>query len=239
LLLPNSKQWDAEEGAYVTAKLNTMEIDTSEYGFSVPVVISGTLDSQTIPVASPVISTFPFNGTTQIVAATNPIYVSDFNFCGAFFTGLSTQSSLTVNWNIFVERFPSQLNTELVVLAQPSPCYCPAVFELYKVAMGYSPPGVPVKENGLGDWFAEVVSGAADILSPVLSMVPHPAAKAIGVGLGAAGMVAKGFVKKEPPATEVQRTSVRPEMPMKQQAKKKAAPVPKNSGTKAKAKHKK
>jgi hypothetical protein len=97
---------------------------------------------------------------------------------GAFFTGLSLLTTLTINWNIYIERFPSDLETDLVVLARPSPAYCPMAFELYKSIAMSLPVGVMQKENGLGDWFRDAVSSVAEFVTPVLSMIPHPVAQA-------------------------------------------------------------
>jgi len=55
------------------------------------------------------------------------------------------------------------------------------------------PVGVPVSENGLGDWFADAVSTVADYVSPVLSAIPHPGTMAAGAALRAAGNIGKVY----------------------------------------------
>jgi len=53
------------------------------------------------------------------------------------------------------------------------------------------PVGVMQKENGLGDWFRDAVSTVSEIVSPVMSMIPHPAAQAIGKVAGVVGNLSR------------------------------------------------
>jgi len=107
------------------------------------------------------------NGTSQILFW-NDIFWSQQDSHGAYFTGLSPTTTLTINWNVLIERFPSAADADLVVLAKPSPRYDPTALELYSLCMQNMPVGVPVKENGLGDWFMKVIGRARDIVMPAL-----------------------------------------------------------------------
>jgi len=108
-----------------------------------------------------------------------------FHTSGAYFTGLSLQSTLTVTGNFYIERFPSQLETDLVILAKPSPGFDARALELYSHALSGLPPGVMVKENGLGDWFMDTVGKVAGFAAPILKSIPLPMTQAAGALAGA------------------------------------------------------
>jgi len=127
--------------------------------------------------------------------------LTDFNIAGAYFSGLSNSTTLTVNIIHYFERFPSidiPSDVNLVVLAKPSCRYDPKALELYSAVIRHMPVGVPQRFNGLGDWFREAVQTAKDIVSPVLSAIPHPIAM-MGAGVlnGIAGNISKKYGKEE------------------------------------------
>jgi len=127
------------------------------------------------------------------------VFWTEFDISGSYFTGLSLQTTLTVNWNVYVERFPTQLDIDLVLLAAPSPPYDIQALEFISECMRLLPPGVMVAENGLGDWFADVLQTGADYVAPLLANVPHPYAQGISAALtGGAKMV--GQFRSKPKA---------------------------------------
>jgi len=80
---------------------------------------------------------------------------------------------------------------DLVVLATPSPEYDPKALEAYSIALQDMPVGVPVAENGIGDWFSGVVNKISNVVgniapmaSKALAMIPHPKAQLVSKGLG-------------------------------------------------------
>jgi len=166
LLLSGSKQWEAKDGAYIVGSFHseviplqdTIVIEPIQYAANVP-------EGQGLyymPSAGQIT-----NGTSQILFW-NDLFWSQQDACGVYFTGLSPQTTLTINWNILIERFPSAADADLVVLAKPSPRYDPIALELYSLCMQEMPVGVPVSENGLGDWFMKVIGRARDIVMPAL-----------------------------------------------------------------------
>jgi hypothetical protein len=118
---------------------------------------------------------------------------------GAFFTGLSNQSSLTVTLNCWIEYFPSPIDQSLVVLATPSPRYDLIAQEIYSEALADMPVGVMVKENGLGDWFKDTVAKVSSWAAPALSAVPHPLAQAAASAAKIAGNMARPNSFMAPP----------------------------------------
>jgi hypothetical protein len=103
-----------------------------------------------------------------------------------------------VNTVYIIERFPSQLDADLVVLATPSARYDPQALDLYSEIIRSMPVGVPQRMNGLGDWFAEAVSTASDFIAPVLSAIPLPMAQLASKAVSTAGGIAKKLAPTKP-----------------------------------------
>jgi len=120
-----------------------------------------------------------------------------FNHAGAYFTGLSNSTTLQLNATYYVERFPSQQDSALVVLARNS-CHGDHIaLDLYSEIIKEMPVGVPQRMNGMGEWFADAVSSATDFIAPVLSAIPIPMAQTVGAGMKMVGNVAKNYSKSE------------------------------------------
>jgi len=192
LLLEGSKQWKAKEGCYVVPTMNSNENSTGA-NYTTPMMHISSQDSPhnvgwdwgvglanavTVPstwTALPI----PVSGATYTphLFGTGVAWQQPFNHAGAFFTGLSPATTLTINAIYYVERFPSQQDSELVVLAQNSMRQDCVAIDLYSEIIREMPVGVPQRMNGLGEWFADAVSSAVDFVSPVLSAIPHPIAQ--------------------------------------------------------------
>ncbi len=196
LTLPGTKQWHAKEGAYGVAHINDCDVQVMNNSWLQPLIDRGQPDSTPADVNYyfPVLTALPFGTTTPVrLPAVRPIQWAPFDISGAFFTGLSLETTLTFNWNIYIERFPSVLETDLVVIAKPSPSYCPMAFEVYKAVAQSLPVACMQKENGLGDWFRDAVGTVAEFVQPVAALIPHPAAQAVSTAAG----IAKNLTRRE------------------------------------------
>jgi len=114
--------------------------------------------------------------------------------CGAYFTGLSPQTSLDVVGRWVIEIFPGYADTQLSSLAGPSPAHDPLAIESYTAARRILPIAVPVVENGLGDWLRDVVDTVKDVVTnPAVVGVAKTIASATPMGRAAlaAGEVVK------------------------------------------------
>jgi len=191
LLLPQSKQWGAEEGAYVVSALHDPEIGVYAQEAMAVFLYDSTSKINTV---TPTPTPLQFGSQAGTVTGTStvftpaqwtvsPLPIGEFDISGAYFTGLTPQTTLTINWNVYVQRFPSNSDLNLIVLANPSCEREESALAFYSHAVGSLPCGVPVKENGFGDWFKDVVSTASDYIAPVLSAIPHPAAQGIGMAI--------------------------------------------------------
>lgn len=185
LALPNTKQWKAKEGCYVVGRFNDEIPSTRNDSFVQPCFRRRNVNVQTEEIYMPVTIANTVRGETY--RSCRELQWANMDISGGFFTGLNFQSTLTINWNIYIERFPSIYENDLIVLAKPSPAFDPLFFEVYKAISQDMPVGCMQKENGLGDWFRDAVSTVADVVTPVLSMIPHPAAQA-AAGVGRAFM---------------------------------------------------
>ena len=191
LLLRGSKQWNAEDGCYLVCSQNSLNNYADEPD-SVEIVVQDAVDDQNNTGLNAVM----LNGTrTRVIGSTTITMPTEvqrfpFNLSGAYFTGLSPQTTFTVVASWYIERFPTQRDGDLVVLAQPSAGWDQMALELYAGALRDMPAGVPVSENPLGEWFQDVVHNIAQTASPIAN-----ALSAINPGFGVAGQLA-GVIAK-------------------------------------------
>jgi hypothetical protein len=174
LLYGGSKQWAAEEGCYVVGimEVNKNKLQGNNYG---PRIFTPADISQ---VGSIVMYGHP--------AASNycqPCKPLAFHTGGAYFTGLSDQTTLQLTVRLLIENSPTTFNPQLVVLTQPAADYDPLAIEIYKKAAVHLPVGVPVGENASGDFWDKVL-GIIATVSPTLSTIAGfgPLGSAIGAG---------------------------------------------------------
>jgi len=195
MLLSGSRQWHSKEGAMIVMTpnsgefpvLNSQCVAAMAYEDDPTGTLFAGLSGLTIDGGGdPPITAFPATARTP------------FNQSGAYFTGLSPQTVLNVNVRTWIEIFPSQLNNPLTPLAQPSAPYDEVFWRIYSECIKEMPPGVMLKENGLGDWLADVAGKVANFVSPiakvvsgVASFIPHPAAQGIARAAGLVGGVSE------------------------------------------------
>jgi len=198
MLLPGSRQWHSKEGIYTVSTLNNTNMPCLGLDWTNPIIQNDDVDNavDTICIVPQIVGV----GLAAILESPALMPLSNFNMNGAYFTGLSLQTTLQITYNCYVERFPGSQETDLVVLAQPSPQYDPLALELYSQALHDMPPGVMVKENGLGDWFMDVINKVSGFLSPILATNSNPIAKGVGALLPAVASSMSSFIA--PPNTK-------------------------------------
>jgi hypothetical protein len=195
-ILTGSRTWDAEDGTYNVISFSNLNLPADSDSYCDPMIYNdrnqdtSTAYSVTIPI--PVSTTLP--GAGNALYSPRLTSLSPVNTSGAYYTGLSLQSTITLSWNVYVERFPSTDELDLATLAKPSAPYDILAQMLYTHALRDMPAGVPQGANGLGDWFAGVASKVLSAVGGIASVIPHPIAKGIGMGASAAGSVMDAFV---------------------------------------------
>jgi hypothetical protein len=215
MLLAGSRQWAAKEGAYMPMSFASVDLPTIGDWFAQPMFANDGFPNG--PSFGPVITQtlVPYVVNT-VTGSNNSTSVGVFNTHGVYFTGLSPTTTLSVTFNCYVERFPSFAESDLIVLAKPSPKYDLFALEVYSHAMHSMPPGVMVRENGLGDWFADVIKRVDEAFGGSLRSTPNPYAQVIGQGLGVAHQVSDFLM---PPNSKVEGKK------QKQKLKKKMPPA--------------
>jgi hypothetical protein len=118
---------------------------------------------------------------------------------GAWFYGLPKGTVLTVTAKFFIERMPAPTELDVYTLADPSPAFDPAVWDVYSLVASKLPVGCMQTENPLGEWLhraAGVVAKFAPIIGEALGTAGVPGAKlAAGQIKGLAGLVEKATQK--------------------------------------------
>jgi len=192
LLLKGSRQWEAKDGSYQVHGLHNVQLPCSGSTFTLPSYYQLTpqdATQYTVSLDTNVFAANNFNVATQQ-------FYTEFDTSGAWYTGLSQSTTLTLNWNVYIERFPTQLDIDLVLLARPSPTYDVKALEFISICSRLLPPGVMVSDNGTGDWFADLIQTGADYVAPLLKMVPHQYAQMISSGLTTANGIVQSFRSK-------------------------------------------
>lgn len=120
--------------------------------------------------------------------------------CGAYFTGLSLQTTLQVTVRFYVEKIPAPYDTQVVVLTRPAATYDPVALELYKRVLVSLPPGTRLSDNASGDWWRailKVLSAAAPVIGTVLGPFTGGLSVPIGAGIGGLAKVIDDNAEKK------------------------------------------
>lgn len=168
LLLEGSQQWEAKDGAYCVASMNTLD---NVPQFATPV---SKLHTETELLGPDLTGQQPRAwldpGIYSAPLGRNIVpnhFVTPYNRKGCYVLGLTEQSTFVINYNVILETFPTQTNRQLIVLATPSACEDPVATHLYSQILCKMPVGVHFSENGMGDWFLGIVDAVANNISQV------------------------------------------------------------------------
>jgi len=178
-LLYGTRSWAASEGAYVVSRQSGLDNPINQ-----PTALPLTYLTTDVTPGS---NTFVYSNSNLLTTAGQnwPDLYSPFDISGAYFTGLSYSTTLTVNVRWLIERMPGPYESDLVVLATPSAPFDPLALELYTHCLRDMPPGVMLKENPLGEWFRSALAGVADLAPRVGRALNLPGSAMIGQGIGA------------------------------------------------------
>jgi len=243
--LTGTKQWPAEFGYYGVATMNTMD-NPATYQQPCLVAcayqdaggngqITGNFQT-TGTIVGPATTTLALPAKGNLGASAAPTQalivpnskICPYNMIGAYFTGLSPQTTLEVNVVYYVERFPTPFESDLVVLASPSAGYDPVALEIYSRAMAGLPVGVMQNENPLGEWFGDILDKVARVAAPIgraLSMVPGPVGVA-GSVIGSAADTYRGLRQPARREKKAQRKAARGAQPASNKNKPRIIPGP-------------
>jgi hypothetical protein len=191
-IMPGSHTWPAQEGCYCTSKFqtdnpfqtptqrnyviaqnNASAGDDSGYNTYAGTHSGGSILSPglvgtnytTVYQAPP--GTVE-DGAYNVAPAT---HFSHMSTAGAYFTGLSPQSTLFITWRVGIERLPAANKPTFLALAQPSAVYDPNALVLYNLIANNLPPGCPQGWNDLGRWFRTIADVAQTVIPAAFPMV--------------------------------------------------------------------
>jgi hypothetical protein len=168
-VLPGSRQWAAEKGAYFTARSSADSLPPLNGQTTLMVYYNDASNDSVLCMPNWRNATYTGGSTVQ---TTWPVtHLNPYNMMGLFCTGLSPQTTFTVNIWAFVEIFPEQLGNVLTPLGQPSAPYDEQALRLYSEIIKGMPVAVQVDENGFGDWLADLAGKAVNVVSGIASTV--------------------------------------------------------------------
>lgn len=223
-LLKGTRTWPAAEGAYCVCVQNSQSNP-----LMAPNNTAIATDYKSFPDAvgyaiglSPVVNVTVNAGPIPSNKSGNVQQVTPFDTAGAYFTGLSAETTLSIKVKFYVEKAPMHTDAVLSVLATPSAGLDTKALQIYSHAITQIPVGVPVRDNGLGDWFRSVLNvvktvagGAAGLLGPVV-----PGAYQLGTGINMAAGALQNMIpssKKPDPRKNTTARSKPTLVPQKKQ----------------------
>lgn len=235
---PNITQYEAGEGYYSPVIMNP-SVAPNDYPNPVGLLVLDTdLSGGPIEPAGVVVNgsrlvptTLTGNTTTALAFNDIPVIYSA-QTSTVIFSGLSEQTTCTLRVRFICERFPTDAEPDILVLATPTAPYDPLALEIYSQVVHDLPACVMFSENPKGEWWAELVGRIAQVAGPMIAMIPHPYAKGIGAATTIAGAASENYAKakrknrraknkKEAYGKGMRKDRVGDIVPVKQQNKKK------------------
>ncbi len=195
-LIPGSKTWHAEKGNYSVCPFVGLDNPPALVNYVQPMLWAAPNDDTTfnIPLAFPAVPTtsantqavgIPVWATSAIAggARARPVKTYPIHMPGAYYQGLSHETTLSVTLVVYVETFPTVSENDILVLAKPSAELDTVALQIASHVFKVLPIAVWADENVFGDWFTKVISGVSDFLVAPLGAI-HPALGAAAVATG-------------------------------------------------------
>ena len=210
-IMPGSHSWAAADGSYNTAKFQTdnpfqaltarpwvvcqnQTKSADGGGYMTPTPARGTATpfsagsfASSLNLA---VDRDDEASQTPLGGSPGPVHFSRMNTTGAYYTGLSSATTLFVIWRVGIERLPSANNPAFLALAQPSATFDPNALVLYNMVANVLPPGCPQGYNDAGKWYNWIANAAKNSIPQVYPIVrtAHMLATAMGRPLLATGL---------------------------------------------------
>lgn len=150
-----SKTWHAEHGVYVPSRFNSLHNPPQEFAGSVWCAVDQDSAGLSSPSFAPNALNTPLVPGTTLASSCGQQFANiilPVDNAGAYFTGLSEQTVLTLMVKQTWEIFPAA-DISLMRLAQPSPLYDPKALEAYSHIIREMPIGTIRGDNDAGRWF--------------------------------------------------------------------------------------
>ncbi len=180
-LIPDSKTWEAQDGVYIVGSFNTTNNPACnpepkgavlEMAFDNEPVWAAGVEADGGPRWTGIEAGEKWVTAPMFVGEAPDLYPSYFpssilapiNQTGAYFTGLTPQTTLTITMIAYVETFPT-VSSELMSMASPSLRENALALQMLSLAFSRLPVAVKAGENPAGEWFARVL----EALTPVVT----------------------------------------------------------------------
>lgn len=218
-IMPGSHSWAAQDGCYNTAKFQTTNAfqgmtrrpwaicqnnltGPTDSGY----LGNGYLDGSFICDSSLVRTDNARDTSPPSTPGTysGPVHFSQMNTTGAYFTGLSAESTLFVTWRVGIERLPAANKPAFLALSQPSATYDPNALVLYNMVANVLPPGCPQGYNDAGKWFRWISEAAQKSIPTVYPIVRTAAMLATSMGRPVIGGALNALGQAMRPVAEAQ-----------------------------------
>lgn len=205
---PGARTWAAQDGVYVPARMHTENRysslgkhdwtmithhdDTSGKGQDITVQGMGHLFNRVRTESDAGLGfliSCPVSDALKSSSSTS--HISNYDISGAYFSGLSKETSLTVTLRMTIELIPGANDRSRLALARPSAPLDVNALALYTEVTRLMPPGVPVGYNDAGKWFRMILSKVRVAASAAMPYLPAIEAALVAAGRpGAAAMIA-------------------------------------------------
>lgn len=203
--IPGSKTWKAADGVYIPCLLQTNNAEFKHDTISRQAMTQQSLLYKGSPF-TPIYFNKACRGNYPAITLGGN-HNNAFDNSGAYFTGLSETTTLTLTVKYYLELAPNA-TSPFLYLSTPSPIYDPRVFELYDETMSRMPPGVRKGDNDAGDFFKSLLGAVANAVMPGASLVTDLAVNSISKAVKNRREKKKEKAKNEPPITKGKPVSV-------------------------------
>jgi hypothetical protein len=193
-IMPGSHSWAAQDGSYNTAKFQTENPfqgltarpwvvcqneakGGADSGYFTPAPFIGTGAPYSAGSIASSVNLAHFQNVTVSdpayfpLGSPGPAHFSRMNTSGAYFTGLSAETTLFVTWRVGIERLPAANKPAFLALSQPSATFDPNALVLYNMVANVLPPGCPQGYNDAGKWFNWIANAAKNAIPSVYPIV--------------------------------------------------------------------
>lgn len=179
-IMPSAHTWAAKDGVYCISKFQQSNpfqgLTQRNYVLqqNVPTGEANSgfgLQGNSGSIASPGVGDYHPSFGPNFAPAVPATHFSRMNTAGAYFTGLSPQTTLMVTWRVGIERLPSANSPLMLSLAKPSAAFDPNALVLYNLIAAKLPPGVPQGYNDIGKWFSMISNVAKTVIPAAYPMV--------------------------------------------------------------------
>jgi len=179
LQFQGSKQWNAKEGAYCPVPINWVDYTESPFPCG-PIALVSSMPTQgfvTQPCFLPSRANVSIGATNVIVQPRAYSFLNCDSQC-IMLTGLDPKTELTVRFKFWGMTEPKSNVVQLRAAKPPVP-WDDEFLKFATMMKRTAPTSTYFTDNPSGEWWKKLLGTAAELAPSILSMIPHPAARAL------------------------------------------------------------